>query len=356
MKQRILHQFTDGVTVGDAITDQAFAVRAWLREAGFTSDIYAAHIHPDLAKEVRPATTYRPQPDERYVIYKHSIGSPIAEQLLALPLRFLLIYHNVTPPEFFQQIAPALVLQLQWGRTQLAHLRERTDLALADSAFNEAELRAAGFANTGVLPITLEASRYATPPCPDLVDRLRAHHPLLLFVGRITPNKRQEDLLKLLYYYRRIEPNATLALVGSKWLPSYARWLEGLARSLGLRDHVLMTDHVTHAQMVTYFRCADLYVSMSEHEGFGKPLIESMLLELPVLAYAATSVPGTMGGTGVLFREKNFETLAEMVDLLVKDTHLRQRVIVRQQERVQDFLTPQVKALWQAYLAGVGYG
>src|SRR5436190_9586661 len=106
MNQCTLHQFTDGVTIGDAITDQAFAVRGWLREAGFTSDIYATHIHPALAKEVRPALSYRPQVDERYVIYKHSIGSALADQLLALPVRFLLVYHNVTPPEFVRSVDP----------------------------------------------------------------------------------------------------------------------------------------------------------------------------------------------------------------------------------------------------------
>lgn len=354
MKQRTLHQFTEGVTIGDAISDQAFAVRSWLREAGFVSDIYAVHIHAALAKEVRPALSYHPQPDEQYVIYKHSIGSTLAEQLLALPLRFLLVYHNITPPEFVQGVDPALARQFQQGRDQLVLLRERTDLALADSPFNEAELRAAGFTPTGVLPITLTESQYQAPNSAELVEQLRQRHPLLLFVGRLTPNKRQEDLLKLFYYYRRIEPNATLALVGSKWLPAYSRWLQELARSLGLTDHVIITDHVSHEEMLTYFRTADLYVSMSEHEGFGKPLIESMYLGLPVLAYAATSVPGTLGGAGVLFHEKNYEALAEMVDWLIKDTALRQRIITRQHARVQAFLAPQVKQQWEQYLQRLG--
>ncbi|MFN8491954.1 MAG: glycosyltransferase [Caldilineaceae bacterium] len=354
MQQRILHQFTEGVTVGDAISDQAFVVRSWLREAGFTSDIYAVHINPVLAKEARPALNYRPQPGEEYVIYKHSIGSSLTEQLLALPLRFLLVYHNVTPPEFVQSVDPALARQFQQGREQLALLRDRTALALADSPFNEAELRAAGFTNTGVLPITLDESHYQTPVSTKLVEELRNRHPLLLFVGRLTPNKRQEDLLKLLYYYRRIEPNATLALVGAKWLPSYSRWLREVAHNLGLGDNVIITDHVTQAEMVTYFRTADLYVSMSEHEGFGKPLIESMYLGLPVMAYAATSVPSTLGGAGVLFHEKNYEALAEMVDWLIQDKELRQRIITRQRERVQAFLAPQVKQMWAQYLQGLG--
>ena len=148
-----------------------------------------------------------------------------------------------------------------------------------------------------------------------------------------------------------VPPSCSFRYDWAKSLPAYGRWLQEMVRSLELTDHVIITDHVTHAEMVTYFRTADLYVSMSEHEGFGKPLIESMLLGLPVLAYAATSVPGTLGGAGVLFHEKDFEVLAEMVDLLVKDSALRQRIIARQQERIQAFLTPQVKELWQQYMA-----
>jgi glycosyltransferase involved in cell wall biosynthesis len=106
--------------------------------------------------------------------------------------------------------------------------------------------------------------------------------------------------------------------------------------------------------MVTFFRMADLYVSMCEHEGFGKPLIESMYLGLPVLAYAAAAVPSTMGGAGVLFHDKDYESLAEMVDLLVEDLHLRQRIISGQNERVRTFLEPTVRKLWANYLKKLG--
>ncbi len=351
MNQRILHQFTEGIAVGDAISDQAFAIRTWLREAGFTSDIYATHIQAALSKEVRPAHTYQPSADERYVVYHHSIGSTVAEHLLRLPVRFVLIYHNVTPPAFVQAVDPKLARQLEYGLAQLEVLCPRTDLGLAVSPYNEADLRAAGFADTAILPIFLEERHYQTSNLPALTARLHDRHPLLLFVGRIAPNKRQEDLIKLLYYYRRIEPRATLALVGSQWLPAYVNWLKNLAQSLGLAEHLIFADHVTQAELVSYFRTADVYVSMSEHEGFGKPLIESMYLGLPVLAYATTGVPGTMGGTGVLFHEKNYEVLAEMVDMLIKDRALRARIIVRQQARAQMFLAPQVRQLWQRYLS-----
>src|SRR5262249_30873453 len=148
---------------------------------------------------------------------------------------------------------------------------------------------------TGVLPISLDPARYALPPNPELRARFEPGGPLLLFVGRLVPNKRQEDLIKLLYFYRRIEPAARLLLAGDPWGPAYAQWLRELAAYLGLQEAVLFAGHISQADLVTYYGLADLYVSMSEHEGFGKPLIESMYLGLPVLAYGATAVRGTLG-------------------------------------------------------------
>ncbi len=191
------------------------------------------------------------------------------------------------------------------------------------------------------------------PAAPNWPSRSRIGGPLLLFVGRQVPNKKAEDLLKLLFFLRRIEPDARLTLVGAPWLDSYTRWLHDLARDLGLGGAVHFVGHVSQQEMVSYYRLADLYVSMSEHEGFGKPLIESMLLGLPVMAYAAAAVPYTLGGAGVLFHDKQYEALAELAHLLVTDRALRQKVIAGQTQRVQAFREPQVKQVLYERLTGL---
>ena len=346
----ILHQIIAGATVGDAITDQAFLLRRWLRRMGFESHIFSEHIHPGLQKEIRLLSGYRPQPAESHIIYHHSIGSGAVEKLLSASIAIILIYHNVTPPEFFTTVDPALARQMKMGREQLLVLRPRTVLALADSGFNEIDLKEAGFPKTGVLPIVLDEGRYNYGPNPELVARYENSGPLLLFVGRLVPNKKQEDLIKLLYFYRRLEPGACLLLVGGSWLPAYTNWLKDLACDLGLGKAVIITEHVSQQDMVTYYRLADLYVSMSEHEGFGKPLVESMALDLPVLAYGVTAVPWTMGGAGVQFHAKDYEALAELVDILVRDTVLRERIIARQHVESQRFLEPQVHQAWAGYI------
>ena len=350
MVRRSLHQFVIGASPGDAITDHALLLRRWLREGGFHSEIFAEGIDPALADAAQPYLKYRPSHPRETVILHHSIGSAVVDYLLSLDVRILLIYHNVTPVEFLQSIDPVLALQLEKGRSQLVDLATKTVLGLGVSRYDELELQQAGFSPTGVLPIPLEESRYQTELNRELLQCYQGGGPNLLFVGRLVPNKRQEDLIKLLYYYRRIAPSARLLLVGSPWIPAYADWLHDLADELGLSEAVVFAGHVSQRDLVTYYRLADVYVSMSEHEGLGKPLIESMYFDVPVIAYAAAAVPETMEGSGILFHSKNYEALAEVVDMLTHDTDLRRRFITRQRERMQVFLAPQVQQVWEGLL------
>jgi glycosyltransferase involved in cell wall biosynthesis len=347
---KTLHQFIIGATPGDAITDHALVLQRWLREAGLDSEIYAESIHPSLLGKVRPYHEYRPRRVGELGILHHSIGADLVDALVDMGVCFLLIYHNITPPDFFQFTDPMLTAQVRRGKEQLERLRERTVLALGDSSFNEHELRRIGYTQTGVLPLVLDPSRYTLEPNPDLLARYRNRGSGLLFVGRIVPNKRQEDLIRLLYFYRRIDPTARLFLVGAHWAPAYVEWLQNLSTELGLEDAVIFVGHVSQADLITYYHLADVYVSMSEHEGFGKPLIESMYLGVPVVAYAAAAVPETMGGAGVLFHVKDYEVLSELVDLIVKDGALRERIITRQRERAQAFLEPNVRRRWECFL------
>jgi L-malate glycosyltransferase len=354
MPRLTLHQFTEAAAVGDATTDHMLLIRQWLREMGFVSEIYAVHREAALEKEVRSVHSYRRRKDEPFLIYHHATGAQVVDKLCALGIPLILIYHNVTPPEYFAGSNPHFVQQLTQGRAQLDQLRPFTALALGVSHYNESELQARGFAPTAVLPIVLDPAHYDIPSNQALLAECQQKGPTLLFVGRIAPNKRHEDLLKLLYHYRRLNPAARLILVGSAHFQDYLEWLQQLAIDLNLAEAVTITGHVSHQDMVTYFRGADLFVSMSEHEGFGKPLIESMYLGLPVMAYASAAVPLTMGSAGILFHQKDYEALAEFVDILLRQTNLRQRLVARQKGRAHLFLKPTVQQQWQSLLAQLG--
>jgi len=187
-----------------------------------------------------------------------------------------------------------------------------------------------------------------------LANELRQRGPNLLFIGRLAPNKKQEDLVKLLYYCRRLDPHAHLYLVGDRWEIGYDNWVEKLATELKVAEALSLTGKVSQSDMVTYYRNSTLYISMSEHEGFGLPLIESMYLDLPVMAYGVSAVPDTLGDAGVLFYEKDFERLAELVHLLGNDDELRRRIITRQRKQLQKFLEPNVRQQFHQYLRQIG--
>src|SRR6185503_18888393 len=151
----------------------------------------------------------------------------------------------------------------------------------------------------------------------------------LLFVGRVTPNKRQEDLIRLASYWRRfISPDVRLLLVGK--LPRRRAYFDAL-QALMYREgftpaEVVFSGHVPHDDLLACYRSSRVFVSMSEHEGFGVPLVEAMLLDVPVLAYRTSAVPHTLGEAGVQFTEKRVDEVAEMAHRLVADAALREAV------------------------------
>jgi glycosyltransferase involved in cell wall biosynthesis len=192
------------------------------------------------------------------------------------------------------------------------------------------------------LPIIFDPKRYAVRPNRKVLGAFQ-RDANLLFVGRVSPNKRFEDLILTFAYLKRfVRPDARLLLVGStRRMELYHEYLQSLATRLGLSE-VVFTGHVSASELVAYYRCADVYLSMSEHEGFGVPLLESMHFGLPIVAYKAAAVPETLGGCGILVTAKDYSVVAELVGLLIEDGNLRARIVARQRERLGDFLPHEV--------------
>jgi glycosyltransferase involved in cell wall biosynthesis len=270
-----------------------------------------------------------------------------------LDVPLLLVYHNVTPPHFFVGTSAEVAERTRHGRDELPVFRERALLALADSEFNRRDLIKAGYGRTGVVPVIVPDTLRQVSPDVDVLARLEDGVNLLC-VGRVTPNKRPEDVIKVLYYYRQIEPRARLFLVGhTAYYYPYVCWLRGLVAGLGLEDAVTFTGHVSDATLAAYYRRADVFVYMSEHEGFGIPLVESMRFEVPIIAYASTAIPETLGGAGILVRQKHFPAVAELVYLLQTDADLRARVVARQKARARDFAPDVILEQFRGYLDAV---
>jgi glycosyltransferase involved in cell wall biosynthesis len=177
----------------------------------------------------------------------------------------------------------------------------------------------------------------------------------VLSVGRLVPNKRFEDLILTFSYLKEfVRPDARLYLVGStQKMDLYLEFLQTLMTRLDLSD-VVFAGHVSTPQLVAYYRCASVYLSMSEHEGFGVPLLESMHFEVPVVAYKAAAVPETLGNSGVLITAKNHAAVAELIGLLVEDRDLREKITARQRERLRDFLPAKAEERLRRLLESLG--
>lgn len=351
---RAVHQLLPNFGSGDAIGNHVRALRRLLRGWGYASDVFAQYIHDSLAPEARFYTAYLDVADPRNVVLFHfSIGSEVTSFFTGLPDRKVLIYHNITPPEYFVGVNTRVADSCWHGLWDLQWLAPVTDLALGVSEFNRRELEAAGFRRTGVLPILVDWTTYAHLPVPTL-EAAYGHGTNLLCVGRVAPNKRVEDLIKTYYFYRRLDPTSRLLVVGTTVdMESYLAGCQKLAAELGVLDGVVFTGAVSPAELCTYYRLAAVYLGLSEHEGFCVPLLEAMHFEVPIVAYAAAGVPGTLGDAGLLVREKDFPALAELIHRVVTEPVLRAAVVAGQRERLQAFDPAVIGAQLRGYLAEV---
>jgi L-malate glycosyltransferase len=330
---------------GDAIGDEAIRIRDTLRREGIASEIYALDIDEDAGSEVAPWSDRR---ESDVTLLHYALPSPLTRAFAETKGKRVLVYHNITPSEFFLRIDEELVRIAARGREELRSLAGQTDLALGDSEFNRAELRSAGFDKTGVLPILIDFDPYLeVEPNVVLEEMLSDSRTNFLFVGRVYPNKRFEDLARLAFFYKKyVSENFRFLLVGKAGrMERYQQSVQALADRWGLRpSEFWFTGHLSFEDLLACYGSSDVFISMSEHEGFAVPLVESMLFEVPVLAFAGGAVPDTLGGAGVLFHEKNYEELAEMAHLLAFDEELRQRVIDGQLERLERFQPERVQS------------
>jgi glycosyltransferase involved in cell wall biosynthesis len=336
----IVYQLVPALHRGDAIGDSILAIRDQARRRGHQAEVFAIDRDAELEGEAGPLNQFGAAYDPRSVTLLHfALASPWSEIFGGLKGPRVLVYHNITPAEHFLPYRPDLVPAAVEGRRQLAALAGRVDLALADSAFNREELTTLGYRHTRVWPIPLDLGRFAGPGERLWRRALASGPPALLFVGRIFPNKKIEDLLRLLAACRARGLTARLIVAGrAAGMENYLAALHALAAELELGgEDLLFPGSVSHSALIALYRGAALYVSMSEHEGFGVPLLEAMRCGLPVLAYSAAAVPDTLAGAGITFDRKDFPRLAETVRALLYDRALRAQVLRGQRRRLQAF-------------------
>src|SRR5207302_3264121 len=280
---------------------------------------------------------------QNILIHHFSIGSRASRIAYAVPDRQILVYHNITPPQFFIDVHEQLAEQCFKGRRELGIYPARVDLALGDSEFNRQELESLGFAPTGVLPVVPDFSHLDLEPNDLVAGQLDDEMTNVVFVGRIIPNKRIEDVIRYFHAYQRsFNPRSRLIFVGSyTGYDKYLAMLHELVADLGT-SRVQFTGHVTDAELTAYYEVADLFLCASAHEGFCVPIMEAFYKQVPVVAYAATAVPATMDGAGVLYTTKDPIEVAAIVDAVLSDDAVCDAIVRKQDEalarlRAKDF-------------------
>jgi glycosyltransferase involved in cell wall biosynthesis len=341
-----IHQWVPAAHRGDAIGDSARAVRDMLRRMGHESDVFALTIDDDMRKEARPFG----DPDAArgdVTIFHYALPSPMTEAFAGLSGARVLQYHNITPAAFFAPYDAGLFRLAALGRRELATLAGRVDLALGDSDFNRRELESLGFERTGVMPIAVDTARIIDAPRRPALERILGDGLInILFVGRIVPNKKIEDHIRLAEMYKRnVDAYYRFIFVGRHdGVPRYYAQIRALVDEYEmLPDRFWFTGPVPDADLAAFYRWADAYVSLSEHEGFCVPLVEAMAADVPILAYGAGAVPETLGGAGVMFTPKDLELAAELLGSVVYDRGLRGSVLEGQRRRLADFAPAKIQ-------------
>jgi glycosyltransferase involved in cell wall biosynthesis len=333
---RRVFQLVPFLDPGDAIGNHARYL------ARILGGVHAGFIVEQAAPGFADATPYaraKVAPDD-VLVYHLAHASRLGRWMARVDAIKVIDYHNITPPEFFRAYEPHLAVALEGAFAELESLRDQVRLAVAHSEFSRRELEEMGYAHTAALPLLLDLAWLdggSGLGLTQVLDEGTTGRGDLLFVGRVAPNKRIEDVVKAFTVFRRTwSPQARLWLVGRCDSPSYLAALRAFVARLGIEE-VHLLGQVPAEALAAYYRSAGVFVSMSEHEGFGAPLIEAMHAGLPVVAYAAGAVPETVAGGGIVFRAKRYDEVAALIAEVTSDDGVRAALVAAGRARADHF-------------------
>ena len=338
-----IHQFHHGVDIGDGVTNSMLFIRKLLHSMGFESEIFAVNIPSRLQSVVKPYHGLEAySADTTRLLQHHSMGHELGEWINKLAIPRVLVYHNITPSEFFSP-GSDYRRYAELGREQLRQWRESFEGVIAVSEYNAEDLAELGYARqqVSVIPLLVDMDNLGTsePPRPALSQTLHPSlqvRPALLFVGRIVENKRQHLLLEMLWYLHRMsernqQPLPMLIIAGGGDTTPYGHFIRQRAHQLHLDDSLIMPGKVNDELLQALYQHSDAFVCASAHEGFGMPLLEAMVAGCPVVAMNTSNIPHTLGEGGLVLNEQDPATMAAAVGLLLEDAELRRSVQAGQQ-------------------------
>jgi glycosyltransferase involved in cell wall biosynthesis len=337
----IIEQFLPAFHYGDAIGNSTLSFHRFLLEKGIESRIIALTIDECLKDRAVLFSDYKDNPTPGSLKILHfAIPSELTDFFLNTKGKKAMIYHNITPSHFFVDFSDQLVHFTHEGRKHLERLAGCFDISIADSTYNAGELRALDFKNVRVSPLMVNLEDYNAPHSEAYYNLFKDERKNIIFVGRITPNKKIEDLIKVLFFYKKyLSPSIRLIAAGNiNTLPRYFYAVQNLAGRFYLSpEDIVFTGHIPFDELLAVYRLGDVFLSMSEHEGFCLPLIESSYFQIPVVAYDTGAVSETLGDSGILFKEKKYDAAAGLVEQVFYDEQLKTKLKKLQARRIEKY-------------------
>lgn len=321
---------------GDAIGNFTIMLQEVLEKAGYTTEIYAINIGEGINNDkVKKLYNIPALKEEDILIYQMTEGNAINEKFKSMKCKKVAIYHNVTPPSFFAKWSTFMKETQEKALKDVQMMKDVFDYCIADSEFNKADLVSMGYHpdTIDVIPIITDFDDYRQEPSAQIIDKYNDGFVNILFVGRIVPNKKQEDIIRAFAYYKKhINEKSRLILIGSPFCLDYYNDLLKYIKYLDLTD-VIIPGHISFKEILGYYSVASVFLCMSEHEGFCVPLLEAMMFKVPIIAYASTAIPSTMGNAGLVLDEKDPIVVANAIDEVVKNTQLQD--YIKKQQTLQ---------------------
>lgn len=337
-KPRII-QLSSTISRGDAVSNDILAFQNAFVKMGFAAPIYTEVLPKGAGWEnVQDINQLHGLSKNDVVLYHHATGTSLSNRFAKLPCKKVLVYHNVTPPAFFAPYDENAEKSCRWGLENIVEMQPYVDCCIADSEFNKSELQQAGYKTPiSVCPILVPFSDYEQPPDQELLKKLQDGKKNIVFVGRVAPNKKFEDIIAAFAEYKKTHNDARLFLVGSyDENGKYFNFLKQVVRDHDVSD-VYFSGHISFAKILAFYRSAHLFLCMSEHEGFCVPLIEAMYFDVPIVAFGSTAIPETLGGAGVLLKEKTPTVVVQAMEQVLENKRYREQILKRQRERLKYF-------------------
>lgn len=349
-----IHQMVPSFAQYDAIGLHVQAIQKNLKQLGYESNIYFEKARSDTASLSMHYPHYRPRSSPKnIVIYHHSTSSAIPFFLFELQDYVIHVYHNITPPIYFDRINDTDALEeCKNGLRQLNIVRILAQESWTVSQYNAGELSQHGIMDAEVFPLMRDYTRLSRiQPSGKVLWRFRDGKTNFLFVGRVTPNKCQHELIIALKAYQNLyNKNARLILVGGV-SPNYLKSIQNTADQLGIKicmsyleghssdADVLILGQLSDNDLAAFYEVSHLFMCFSEHEGFCVPLVEAMNFNLPILAHQSTAIPETMGRAGILIDKARPREFLPVMHDLVSNQDLRRSIKNHSQRQARNYTT-----------------